>query len=73
MLARYANLKMANALFNVKCRGRYAGGVDRFPVPDDKVSWSVDWPDYRPVDYTAPVVEKMPVWADVDFRYFIDK
>ena len=46
----------------------YQGGVQRFPVPDDKVSWSVDWPEYQPVDYTAPVVLKGPVWADPDFR-----
>ena len=57
---------MANT--HIKCRGKYAGGVERFPVPDDKVGWSVDWPEYKPVDYTAPVVEKMPVWADKDFR-----
>ena len=46
----------------------YQGGMQRFPVPDDKVSWSVDWPEYHPVDYTAPVVLKGPVWADPDFR-----
>ena len=46
----------------------YSGGVKRFPVPDDKVSWKVDWPDYRPVDYTAASVAKNPPWADPDFR-----
>jgi len=53
---------------HAKCRGKYPGDVERFAVPDDKVSWSVEWPEYKPVDYTAPVVEKGPVWADVDFR-----
>jgi ADP-ribose pyrophosphatase len=23
-------------------------------VPDEKVSWSVDWPEYNPVEYTYP-------------------
>ena len=46
----------------------YQGGIKRFPVPEDKVSWQVEWKDYQPVDYTAPVVLKMPVWADPDFR-----
>jgi len=55
---------------HTKCRGKYPGDVDRFTVPDDKVNWSVEWPEYKPVDYTAPVVEKGPIWADVDFRYF---
>jgi len=54
---------------HTKCRGKYAGDVDRFAVPDDKVSWSIEWPEYKPIDYTAPVVEKGPIWADVDFRY----
>ena len=42
--------------------------VKRFPVPDDKVPWDTEFPEYAPVDYTAPGVEKGPVWADVDFR-----
>ena len=47
----------------------YQGGIKRFPVPEDKISWQVAWPEYDPVDYTAPVVADMPVWADPDFRY----
>lgn len=42
--------------------------VTRFPVPDDKVAWSVEWNDYDPVDYTAPSVKAGPVWADPDVR-----
>ena len=60
---------MASTLLHTKCRGQYAGGIERFLVPDDKVSWSIDWKEYKPVDYTAAVVEKIPVWADIDFRY----
>ena len=33
-------------------------------MPDDKVPWSVLWPEYVPVVYTAPGVLKQPVWAD---------
>lgn len=40
--------------------------VKRFQVPDDKVLWEVDFPDYSPVNYTAPVVLKKPSWADDD-------
>ncbi|XP_043929139.1 ADP-ribose pyrophosphatase, mitochondrial-like [Protopterus annectens] len=36
----------------------------RTSVPQDKISWSVPWPDYIPVDYTAPSILKGPVWAD---------
>ena len=65
----YAGVRMAGAGIHIKARQLdYQGGVQRFPVPDDKVSWSVDWPEYQPVDYTAPVVLKGPVWADPDFR-----
>ena len=30
--------------------------ITRFNVPDDKVSWSVKWPEYRPVEYTSKKV-----------------
>ncbi len=36
----------------------------RLPVPDEKVPWNVNWPDYKPTEYTAPVVLKNPPWAD---------
>ncbi|XP_043942210.1 ADP-ribose pyrophosphatase, mitochondrial isoform X2 [Protopterus annectens] len=38
--------------------------IKRTSVPEDKISWSVPWPDYSPVEYTAPSVLKGPVWAD---------
>jgi len=38
--------------------------IKRTVVPDEKVPWSVKWPDYNPVEYTAPVVLKNPPWAD---------
>jgi len=51
---------------HVKCRnGLYATTNDkkRAPVPDDKVKWSVTWPNYEPLDFTAEHVKKA-VWAD---------
>ncbi|XP_044159895.1 ADP-ribose pyrophosphatase, mitochondrial isoform X1 [Bufo gargarizans] len=38
--------------------------VERWPVPEEKVSWSVNWPEYQPVEYTAPSVLAQPPWAD---------
>ena len=38
--------------------------MERFPVPDDKVAWDVEFPEYSPVNYTAESVLKKPVWAD---------
>lgn len=48
------------------CRNMsYIGGPERFPVPEDKISWSVAWPEYAPVDYTSPKVHPAnPAWAD---------
>ncbi len=48
----------------------YLGGINRFPMPDDKVDWRVEWQEYTPVDYTAPAVAKGPVWADPDIRLY---
>ena len=35
-------------------------------MPEDKVSWSVDYPEYSPVEYTASKLlsDKRPPWAD---------
>ena len=45
--------KMAIPL-HVKARqAEYQGKVKRFPVPDEKVPWSVAWAEYSPVDYTV--------------------
>lgn len=38
----------------------------RFPVPDESVPWEVEFPEYDPVNYTAPVVLRRPPWADLD-------
>lgn len=42
--------------------------IQRFLVPDDKVDWAVDWPEYDPVDYTSSSVLAMPSWADTEIR-----
>ena len=63
----YKGATLMTAVNNCRLH-EYQGGIKRFPVPEDKVSWQVDWPEYSPVDYTAPIVLSMPVWADPDFR-----
>lgn len=51
---------------------QYPGSkVERFPVPDDKVDWSQNWPQYNPVSHTNPAVLKMPEWADPDIGWVI--
>ncbi|XP_060577769.1 transient receptor potential cation channel subfamily M member-like 2 isoform X4 [Ruditapes philippinarum] len=42
--------------------------ISRFPVPDDKVSWEAEYPEYSPSAYTAPelVQDLRPEWADID-------
>jgi len=36
---------------------------DKASVPDGKVFWSTEWSEYKPVDWTAPVVQTAS-WAD---------
>lgn len=38
--------------------------VYRAYVPEDKVSWSVDYPEYEPVEFTSQTVLKNKEWAD---------
>ncbi len=49
-------------LIELKCFGIFF--VQRISVPDEKVPWNVNWPDYKPTEYTAPAVLKNPPWAD---------
>ena len=60
-----------NPRMHHKCRAPlYPRGdnIQRFHVPDDKVSWSTPFPQYTPNEFTSPSVLKQPVWADQDFR-----
>ena len=56
---------------NMKCRNTMypRSQVERFSVPDDKVDWSVDWPEYRPPTFTSPYAIGKP-WADPEHRYW---
>ncbi|XP_056649791.1 ADP-ribose pyrophosphatase, mitochondrial-like [Monodelphis domestica] len=38
--------------------------VERSHVPDEKVSWRVEWHEYKPVEYTAAAILAGPAWAD---------
>ncbi|MRR55937.1 MAG: NUDIX domain-containing protein [Deltaproteobacteria bacterium] len=44
------------ALHSKARREKPAEYPDRFPVPDEKVSWQCEFPDYRPPYYVSPVV-----------------
>ncbi|XP_023946245.1 ADP-ribose pyrophosphatase, mitochondrial isoform X2 [Bicyclus anynana] len=48
-----------------KCRSRLypRSNVERFPVPDEKVPWFVEYKDYKPSTYNSPSIEGKP-WAD---------
>lgn len=38
--------------------------VKRPIVPENMVSWNVDFPGYEPIKYTSPIVLDGPSWAD---------
>lgn len=55
------------ASLHSKCRNSpyvRAKEIIRCPVPDDKVSWEVDFPSYQPVTFTSARVQETPSWAD---------
>src|SRR5271155_4742643 len=37
----------------------------RILIPQDKVSWSVEWKEYDPPEFTDPKILETPLWADV--------
>lgn len=52
-------------MMHQKCRqGFYpSSSVQRFDVPESKVSWDIEYSEYKPVEYTAPDLKGKP-WAD---------
>ena len=58
-------MKLSKISSHLACvNATYQNGPARYPVPQEKIPWSIDFTDYKPVQYTAPVVLKGPVWAD---------
>ncbi|KAF5399657.1 hypothetical protein PHET_07055 [Paragonimus heterotremus] len=56
------------ASLHYKCRNSVyprSEGVQRTPVPDDKVEWSTPWNAYKPIVFTHPKVHGQ-IWADPD-------
>lgn len=35
-------------------------GIHKFPVPDDKVLWNIQFSDYKPVEFTHPRILEQP-------------
>ncbi|XP_059351902.1 ADP-ribose pyrophosphatase, mitochondrial-like isoform X1 [Daphnia carinata] len=73
LLSRFlsAGLKMPSTAWkdkiHTKCRGQTYPRSDqkRCITPDDKVKWSVPWPEYNPTEYTSPSLQGQP-WADLE-------
>uniref|UniRef100_A0A8C6TR41 ADP-ribose pyrophosphatase, mitochondrial n=1 Tax=Neogobius melanostomus TaxID=47308 RepID=A0A8C6TR41_9GOBI len=65
----------SSGVLHVKARcPQYPGSkVNRLSVPNDKVEWSKNWPQYTPVSYTDPSVAKKPKWADPEIDTFSPK
>ena len=57
-----ANSNLNSKVFNEKSRTRNypKSNVTRADVPDDKVSWSTNWPEYKPIEYTSELVLSNP-------------
>ncbi|KAL3858491.1 hypothetical protein ACJMK2_013079 [Sinanodonta woodiana] len=65
------SLVMTAVALHVKarCETYPRDNIKRFQVPDDKVSWSKDFPEYSPTEYTSKSVlgaPDKPEWSDPD-------
>src|ERR1700744_3713274 len=39
----------------------------RIAIPQDKISWSVEWREYNPPEDTSPkILDDQPAWADAE-------
>lgn len=57
---------------HIKCRGGTypRSSIQRLSVPDHKISWTVEYPEYNPPYYTAASIQGQP-WADLEIGMFI--
>ncbi|XP_054932198.1 ADP-ribose pyrophosphatase, mitochondrial isoform X3 [Dermacentor andersoni] len=55
---------------HAKCRGATYPGTDvqRLYVPENKVPWTVEWPDYKPPEFSIPALSSKP-WADPELGW----
>lgn len=56
-------------MIHQKCvRGLYPlSNIHRFEVTEDKIPWTVAYPEYNPIDYTALYIHDKP-WADPEIE-----
>lgn len=59
---------MCSRLFKMihnKCRNGFYPHTDiqRFKIEDNKISWNIEYPEYKPVKHTSPNILNKP-WAD---------
>lgn len=64
LIQRHLLIRMLHK--NARCEYYPLSQQKRLHVPDEKVSWSADFAEYDPPEFTAEVVKKGPVWADPD-------
>lgn len=57
------HVKARCAVYPVRRDEERHGDIQRLPIPDTQVPWSVPWPDYSPPDFTAVFV-LTAAWAD---------
>jgi len=55
---------------HTKARGSNPHYPQRAPVPDDKVDWKVEWPDYQPPDFTTDGIVKKAKSKDSSVDFF---
>lgn len=56
---------LATMTLHFKCRGGVypRSNIERYAVPDDKVSWCSEYKEYKPLNHTASSIRGQP-WAD---------
>ncbi|KZC09975.1 ADP-ribose pyrophosphatase, mitochondrial [Dufourea novaeangliae] len=52
-------------MMHYKCRQSFypSSNIKRFEVPENKVPWDIEYPEYKPAQHTASVLKDKP-WAD---------
>ena len=57
-----------NIFKHVVCRNKiYANAIQRFPVPDELIAWSLPFKDYSPPTFDSPILQGK-AWADPDIN-----
>lgn len=57
-IATIERKRLGPRLSHINSRSKlYDNQIERFPVPDDKIAWEMNFPEYKPIEFTTEKIK----------------